>query len=671
VLGSVAVTMPRSLLVGAALLACIACDPSSEGGGRGAERSSAERTLPATARADLIEMLREDAALRRHASDGGGHARLVSGDDPAKAGRPGMWTFRYEAGEHGIAEGGMLFFQPPPFWGWSPPQAEQETAPGFTTVTTDAPGITLAARAVDQGLLAATVRGRAMVAGETITVTYGAGPAGALADRYAERGSAFWFGVDGDGDGIRGLVPDPPRITITAGPAARLVAHWPSVARPGEEVRLTIAALDASANTGCVVDGPLIVTGTEDMVLPSEIHLGDGGRVTVMVTVPREGIHRLRIRSPSGLDAETNPLEVSSSAPRILWGDFHGHSNYSDGTGLPEDYYVYARDVAALDVAALSDHDHWGLEFLDAHPRLWRELRDVTRRMNEPGRFVTLLAFEWTSWAWGHRHVVYFGDDGPLVSSLAEATDHPTELWRALDGQTAITIAHHPAGGPIAIDWSIPPDPRFEPVTEVSSVHGSSEAEDSPQRIYSPIAGHFVRDALDRGYRLGFVGSGDSHDGHPGLVQLVAGTGGLAAVLSDERSREGVLSALRARRTYATNGARIILRFSLDDTAMGGTLPPPVPEAPDHAVAVRVIGTAPLERIDLVRSGAVAVTVEVEGEREVSWTTAIPPLGAGEYVYVRVVQRDGGLAWSSPIYPAAAASGSSKNTRTSRSSERR
>ena len=34
--------------------------------------------------------------------------------------------------------------------------------------------------------------------------------------------------------------------------------------------------------------------------------------------------------------------------------------------------------------------------------------------------------------------------------------------------------------------------------------------------IHEPVAGHFARDALARGYRLGFIGSGDRHDGHPG-----------------------------------------------------------------------------------------------------------------------------------------------------------
>src|SRR5262249_50715256 len=156
------------------------------------------------------------------------------------------------------------------------------------------------------------------------------------------------------------------------------------------------------------------------------------------------------------------------------------------------------------------------------------------------------------------------------------------------------------------------------------SVHGSSEAADSPSRIYDAVPGHYVRDALDRGYRLGFVGSGDTHDGHPGLGQLATGTGGVAAILSDECTREGVLAAMRARRTYATSGPRIILRFSVDSTPMGGTLPP-APAGALHALAIRAIGTAPIDRIDLVRSGRVILTA-VQTETDVSYATRIERL---------------------------------------------
>jgi hypothetical protein len=185
-------------------------------------------------------------------------------------------------------------------------------------------------------------------------------------------------------------------------------------------------------------------------------------------------------------------------------------------------------------------------------------------------------------------------------------------------------------------------------VTEVASVHGSSEAPDSPRLIYQPIEGNFARDALDRGYRLGFVGSGDSHDGHPGLAHLVSPSGGLVAILAEELTREGVLTALRARRVYATNGPRIVLHVTLDGAPMGSALT----EASDRPLILEVLAVAPetLERIDVVRSGAVVRTFAGTGSRRLSLSEPLEGLEAGEYVYVRVVQTDGGAAWSSPFF---------------------
>src|SRR5262245_21486607 len=197
----------------------------------------------------------------------------------------------------------------------------------------------------------------------------------------------------------------------------------------------------------------------------------------------------------------------------------------------PHDYYAYARDVAALDVSALTDHDHWGSPFIDQTPALWTEIEEQTRAFHEPGRFVTVLGFEWTNWIHGHRHVLYFADEGPLLSSLAPGSGTPRELWDALAGRDALTVAHHTGGGPIAENWSFAPDAVLEPVTEIMSVHGSSEAADSPALIYDAVPGNFARDALEAGYRLGFIGSGDGHDGHPGLTPLGSHRGGLAAIL--------------------------------------------------------------------------------------------------------------------------------------------
>jgi hypothetical protein len=540
-----------------------------------------------------------------------------------------------------------------PFWGWSTPQTEVAEAPGYTVLETSADDIELSAVTLDQQLLGIRVSGRPLVAGDRIRIVYGAGPAGAMADRFAEKNSRFWIAVDGDGDGERAFLADSPGVDVVPGPPAQLALTLPTTARPGERVRISVAILDAAGNAGPEFTGEIAFSEVPDgLDLPPAVafEAGDGAARSIEAVVPEAGVVRLRAAGSDGLLATSNPMVVSEAGPRVLWGDLHGHSALSDGTGTVADYFAYARDVAGLDVAVLTDHDHWGILPLDAHPEMWDEIVAETRRAYEPGRFVTLLGFEWTSWIHGHRHVLYFDDDGEVLSSVAPEYESPLQLWRALAGRPALTFAHHSAGGPIPTNWDIPPDPLLEPVTEIVSIHGSSEALDSPVPIYSPVPGNFVRDVLDRGYRLGFIGSGDSHDGHPGLAHLEAPTGGLAAILSEELTREGVLAALRARRVYATNGPRILLRAAFGGHRMGATVPVPAGGTVSDELFVHVVATAPLDRVELIRSGAVVEQIRADGLSEVALQIPVEPLRAGEYLYVRAVQSDSGAAWSSPIF---------------------
>jgi hypothetical protein len=525
--------------------------------------------------------------------------------------------------------------------------------PGYTELSTDAAGVELEPVLLDRHLLAIHIRGRDLEAGERLRIVYGAGPAGAACDGYAERDTVLWLAVDGDGDGVRAPLPDSPRIDVLPGPAAMLVLTLPSVARPGETVRLTMAALDGVGNSGVKLaagvrlEAEPAIPGLPDRVVLSP---GDGGLAAVELEVPAEGTFRVRARGPDGLTGTSNPMVVSERGPRVLWADLHGHSGISDGTGTAEDYLRYARDVAGLDAAALTDHDHWGVRFLDQSPDLWQEIRAQTAAFHQPGRFVTLLGFEWTSWLHGHRHVLYFGDDGEVLSSIDRNYDTPAELWAALRGCTALTIAHHSAGGPVATNWDFAPDPELEPVTEIVSTHGSSEAPDAPAAIYSPVPGNFVRDVLGRGFRLGFVGSGDSHDGHPGLAHFNAPSGGLAAIVAEERTRAAVYEALKARRVYASNGARILLRMAVAGHPMGSEIVVPSDGLEQAELVVMAVTTAPAERIDVIRSGEVRQSVAGDGLEELLFTTPLEQLRANEYVYVRILQNDGGAAWSSPVF---------------------
>ncbi len=655
-------------LLAAAVLAA-ACDPTPSGDPDSARAEREAALLPhwgpfsADAQPEISESLQLDLEAPRHRSDGGGTARIEAALEilpdgvrrPAHRNAEGRPVFRagelarfelvFEAGRRGVAKGGFVFLQVSPFWEWDDPQTLYEDGPGFTRVSTQAEGVTVDATLVSSQLLAIEIGGRALAAGEQIRIVYGAGPRGARVDRYAERGATLWFAVDGDGDGIRALIADPPKVEIGPREPAHLVATLTTAAAPGDELRLNLALVDARGNAGTSSGGEVTIEVPDGLELPAsaQIEPGGRGRVSVVGRALREGTFRVRAEVTIGdvtIESESNPLVARAGIPPVLWGDLHGHSQLSDGTGTPDDFYDYARNVAALDVAALTDHDHWGMRFLDANPKMWDRIRKAVARYHEPGRFVTLLGYEWTSWLQGHRHVLYFSDRGDVLSSLDPRYERPDQLWEALRERNALTFAHHSAGGPISTNWTFAPPPDLEPVTEVASVHGQSEAPDGPAAIYNPVPGNFVRDALQIGYRFGFIGSGDSHDGHPGLAGIATGgVSGLAAIRASAHTREAVLEALRAHRTYATSGPRIYLEAALE--------PGEVPST--RSLRVEVAAVAPIERVDFIRSGLVA-SVPGEDQRDLSIEREIPALAPGEFLYVRVVQLDGGTAWSSPIY---------------------
>jgi hypothetical protein len=165
--------------------------------------------------------------------------------------------------------------------------------------------------------------------------------------------------------------------------------------------------------------------------------------------------------------------------------------------------------------------------------------------------------------------------------------------------------------------------------------------------VNGTISTNTVQSALGRGYVLGFVGSGDTHDGHPGCPREPAdGSCGLAAILSEDVSRTSVLEALRARRTYATNGPRILLRATLDGKPMGSTLP----ATGEHALALEIVGVKPLASVELIQNGEIIESVPTLSQREMRLERTLGPRKPGDYVYVRVLQLDQGAAWSSPFF---------------------
>jgi hypothetical protein len=630
--------------------------------GRGGTQEAPARDWPAGAMVEQHLAMLADKQGSYGPGDGGGSARLVEASDAVAGGR-GRFVLEYKAGPLGIAAGGALFLQVSPFWGWSTPQVVDPFSAGYTTVRCDAAAVTLAAETVAPQCLRVRIDGAALPAASAITIDYGAGVERATVDRFAEAAEAFYLWVDGDGDGTRQLIASDPRVAIKAGPPMDLRVTIPSEAAIGQPIEVTLAFLDAAANAAPDFTGTVTLEG-DGLELPESVEFtaADRGRKKVMAVAATPGVRGI-VAHAAGRDSESNPILVSSAPRTLLWADLHGHSQLSDGTATPDEYFEYARDVAGLDVAVLTDHDHWGLRKLDMEPALFEQIKDATRRFDAPGRFTTLHGLEWTSWIHGHRHILWFDDAPKVISSLDPGTDTPQGLWDALRAgkADAMTLAHHSGGGPVPTNWEIAPDPHFEPLVEIVSVHGSSEATDGPRPIYAPKKGHFVRDALQRGYQLGFTGSGDSHNGHPGLAHLGQPCGGVTAILAAENTRPAIAAALRARTCYATSGPRILLWFRLGSDRMGAVVrataaadDAPVNATPDATPPSRylglAIGTAPLARLEIWKNGARVAAVQGDGAFEKSLDFTDTARRPGDHVYFRILQEDGHAAWSSPIF---------------------
>jgi len=369
----------------------------------------------------------------------------------------------------------------------------------------------------------------------------------------------------------------------------------------------------------------------------------------------KAGVHFLRlVEESSGVVGLVNPIVALPAPPdeRLYWGDPHWQTFFSDGIRCPEELYAFARDEAFLDFGAIADH----MEAITE--RQWDYFRAVTEDSYQPGRFVTLHGQEWTHHdpargAPGHRNLYFRGREAPLIRSTDGDANTLEKLWRKLDaiGLPALAIPHHTANRIMGVDWSLGWNPRYEKGVEIYSVWGSSECSveagnTRPIRtLGGEMPGRHVRDALARGYRLGFWGGGDIHDGRPGdelhtaqpevpaYVDLYSQ--GFTAVWAPALTREMIFDALAARRCYATTRRGLFAEWR---------------DGPEGRLGFRAAAADGVARAELIVNGEKAGEAEPppDGDNRVLDAEWAVTLGRRDVAYVRLWTQTGEWLWLSP-----------------------
>jgi len=449
--------------------------------------------------------------------------------------------------------------------------------------------------------------------------------------------------------------------------------EWPSVAigadslqltwegqllpRPGEEAKFAGGDVD-TYNT----------LGLPNVILTGSLLAPEGGWTEAPLAVtPPETFIPGDLERALAAGQFSRPLFSTNQKWRILFGDPHSHTILSDAkTGLADQILQLSRDNLQLDFAVVSDHSEMG--HLQATE--YAELQLTARTFDQPGRFVSLTGWEWTSGSkFGHRVVLYPDEGGRPLSAAHPEGDTIEKLYDHVRKDGAVMSPHH-TGQATWGRWNPEAhhDEELEPNFEIASWHGRFEFYGNPWEGRRQVPGHHFQDALRKGHHVGAMAASDTH-------HLSPGDGGLTAVLAENLDRSSVFEAIKSRRNYATSGAHIVLEFEADGSPMGSR----IKSEGSLEMKVRVEGTAALDRVEIVRNlvdSFAAVRIEQnpagadgvfliyeprdpQGGRRMTLSdmskltftvTDIDRLPGETSYYVRVTQVDGHQAWSSPIW---------------------
>jgi hypothetical protein len=292
----------------------------------------------------------------------------------------------------------------------------------------------------------------------------------------------------------------------------------------------------------------------------------------------------------------------------LVHADLHNHSHLSDGRGAPEKAFTSMRD-AGLDVAALTDHSvmSWGsghddvceeLGEISVHGEVpggcrrlagldesgWQHTAELADAADEPGRFVAIRGFEWSSPELGHANVWFSQRWVDPAQTGGMRTTGLARQARRRESRSLLELAESlPRRDRYDVsmrgfyDW-LAADPDAEgvgggadglacfnhPGRERGRFDGFAYDERAAERfvsleILNRDEDHLFKRYVDgyrsplvmclnAGWRTGLLGVTDEHGGDWGSLHGL----GRSGLWVRELTREGVRDAIANRRVFAT-----------------------------------------------------------------------------------------------------------------------
>lgn len=534
---------------------------------------------------------------------------------------------------------------------------------------------------------------------------------GDLPDAYVGTDYAFTFTVDAP-FGVRGDITaklNGTSLSVTKGEDGTYTVTIPAASVTGDKLTVNISGTDnkyipiSAAAEIAVKDEPVLADPTpargsqtgENKRPTISVALSNAGQnPTVTMTVGGKTVTATyesgRVTYTPAADLPQGRTEVTVTARRadgksasITWfftvgatkyqhyfGQLHSHTQYSDGAGTLTDALRYVENLPAsanVQFVAFTDHSNYfdsssspnvEAALYDASlvkdsdaSHSWKTYKDTIAKFNEDnaGSMVAIGGFEMT-WSGGPGHINTFNTPG-IVSRNNKTLNNKTDdagmkayyaLLSQAEGATSISQFNHPGttfGNFKDFNyWDPVIDSRMYMV-EVGNGEGAIGAGG-----YYPSYEQYIM-ALDKGWHLAPTNNQDNHKGKWGNANDARDV-----ILTDDFSEQGIYEAIRALRMYATEDKNLELTYTVNGLMMGSS----ITEIPDK-LNVEVTVNDPdasdsIAKVEVVaNSGKVAYTWDNAAQlRSGKLSATLDP--SYSYYFIRVTQKDGDLAVTSPVW---------------------
>lgn len=355
-------------------------------------------------------------------------------------------------------------------------------------------------------------------------------------------------------------------------------------------------------------------------------------------------------KTTTPLTGSATTLEASLN---YYFGNFHSHSEYSDGTGLPSGDFTYGDAANCMDFLGISEHNHVSAGMSLANYALGRSQAAAATTPS----FLAMYGMEWGVIS-GGGHVIVYGvdklvgwDTGNYDIYVPQSTyTGSTGLFNVINSYSssnAFATLAHPNNADYNGIMSTYNSGADDAVVGSAVENGPSNSTnttytDPPS---SMLYLSFYRNMLARGYHLGPTMDHDNHNvthGHTATTRTV--------VLATALNESSVLGAMRAMRFYASQDCGAYVTFKVNNKPLGTIMT----AAGAPVITVTTTTSNPVTSLKIYSgvpgSGSNATILTSSTTGSITFThTALANL-TSRYYYIDITESDGKRIVTAPIW---------------------